>query len=81
MGDNDSGYHHPNAIEKPITRIDASAGTEWPPSILGSTAMRRAPSIPNGVVKGPTITSAQSADLKKLSPSLAAGVRQVVARK
>jgi hypothetical protein len=34
-----------DAIEKPIPRIDASAGTEWPPSILGATP-RRPPSTP-----------------------------------
>jgi hypothetical protein len=68
-----------DAIEKPITRIDSSAGTE-PARILG-TPMLRAPTIPNGVVQGPAITSAVSADLKKLTPSLAAGVRQVAGRK
>jgi hypothetical protein len=63
MDDNDRGYHHPDAIEKPITRIDSSAGTE-PARILG-TPMRRVPSTPNGLVQGPAITSA-------------AGVRQAV---
>jgi hypothetical protein len=79
MGDNDDGYSHKNATDKGIKHVNVGAGTE-PTRILG-TPMLREPTIPNGFLRGPAITSAQSADLSKLSPSIAAGVRQVVARK
>ncbi len=78
MGDNDRGYFHPNKIDKGIKSVDVSAGTK-PPGLLSMTPMRRAPSTPNGRVQGPNISSAL--DLSKLTPSIAAGVRQVVARK
>jgi|HubBroStandDraft_1064217.scaffolds.fasta_scaffold1940980_1 hypothetical protein len=62
MGDNDRGYHHPDAIDKGIKHVDVNAGTEWPPSILGVVgSMRRTPSVPDGVVQGPAITSAAGA--------------------
>jgi hypothetical protein len=80
MGDNDKGYHHPNAIDKGIKHVDASAGTQQPPGL--SMKALAAPTIPHGVLpEPPHISSAVSADLKKLSPSLAADVRQSASRK
>ena len=47
-------------IEKPITRIDASAGTEWPPGLLSMTPISgTTPSIPNGAGATPAASAAR----------------------
>jgi hypothetical protein len=48
------------------------------PGILGAAPLRR---TPHSYPDSPGITSTLKADLGKLTPSLAAGVRNVVARK
>jgi hypothetical protein len=60
MGDNDRGYNHPNAIDKGIKHVDVSAGTEMPPGMLSMTPLSKTPTMPTGVVPGPSI----SADLR-----------------
>jgi hypothetical protein len=67
------------AIDKGITHI-ARAGTETPPGILGAPMT----STPHETDRGESadrISPAVRADLKKLTPELARGVREAVARK
>jgi hypothetical protein len=82
-----------DAIEKPITHIDNSAGTE-PARSLGTPMLRVpstpngivkrpgiTPSIPNGVVQGPAITPTLRTDLSKFSNDKRGRIFDVVAGK
>jgi hypothetical protein len=82
MGRNDQGYANPDKIEKPITRVDLSGSTQMPEGLLSMAPLSKSPTIPTGVVSGPSI----SADLRSAlsstgGPERRQRVLDVVAKK